>query len=63
MSEKAQLVVAGPVRNGDHFLYECSLCGQPFILPEDREPRDGAAELLAAFREHVREQHPEDVTG
>ncbi|MGO9272437.1 MAG: hypothetical protein ACLQOO_19775 [Terriglobia bacterium] len=63
MSEKAQLIVAGPVCYGDHFFYECSLCCQRFILPEDREPKDGAAELLAAFKEHVRDQHPEDLAG
>jgi len=63
MSEKPQLVVAGPVRNGEHFFYECSRCGQRFILPEDRDPKDGAAELLAAFKEHVGEEHSEEVIG
>jgi hypothetical protein len=62
MRENAKLVVTQPVRSGDPFLYECSLCRQRFILPEDRDPKDAAAELLAAFKEHVREQHPEDVT-
>jgi hypothetical protein len=68
MSEKPQLVVASPVRNGGQFFYECSLCRQQFILPEDREPKDGAAEVLAAFKEHAREEHAreqyaEEVTG
>ncbi len=62
MSEKPQLVVASPARDGVHFFYECSLCRQRFILPEDRDPKNGAAELLAAFKEHTREQHAEQVT-
>jgi hypothetical protein len=63
MSEKPHLVAVSPVRSSGHFFYQCSRCGQPFILPEDRNPKDGAAELLAAFREHVGEQHPEEVEG
>jgi len=59
MSEKAQLVVVSPASNGEHFFYECSLCQQRFILPEDRDPKDGATELLAAFKEHAGEEHPE----
>ena len=63
MSEKAQLIVVAPARKGAHFFYECSLCSQRFILPEDRDPKDAAAELVAAFKEHAREQHSENVTG
>lgn len=37
--------------------YCCSLCGQLFILPDDRSPKDAAAEVLAAFQEHVAEEH------
>ena len=63
MGEKPQLVVAGPVRSGQHFFYQCSFCHQRFILPEDREPKDAAAELLAAFKEHIVERHPEQGVG
>jgi hypothetical protein len=63
MSEKAKLIIVGPVHKGEQICYECSLCRQRFTLPEDRDAKTGAAELLAAFNEHVREQHPEDVTG
>jgi hypothetical protein len=45
----------------DPLAYRCSLCGQHFILPDDRSPRDAAAELLAAFQEHVREEHAEEA--
>ena len=44
---------------GEAFAYECSRCGQLFLLPEDRTPKEGAAELLAAFREHVSAEHRE----
>ena len=62
MSEKAILIVAEPVGSGIPFHYACSLCHQRFILPEDRDLKSAAAELLAAFKEHIREQHPADVT-
>jgi hypothetical protein len=62
MSEKAKLIIVGPVYKGEQFHYECSLCRQRFIFPEDRDSKTGAAELLAAFKEHLREQHPEDIT-
>jgi hypothetical protein len=62
MSEKAKLIISGPVRKDEQIYYECSLCHRLFILPEDRDPKSAAAELLAAFKEHRREQHPEDIT-
>ncbi len=62
MSEKAKLIIGGPVLKGEPFCYECSLCHQRFILPEDRDAKTGAAELLAAFKEHLREEHPEEIT-
>jgi len=43
--------------------YQCSLCGQIFLPPEDRTPKDAAAELLSAFRHHVEEVHAEDAKG
>ena len=42
---------------GEPLAYQCSRCGQTFLLPEDRAPKEGAEELLAAFREHVVEVH------
>ena len=55
--EKPQLVMTRG--EGEPMAYHCSLCGQLFLLPDDRSPRDAAAELLEAFREHVREEHAE----
>ena len=37
--------------------YRCSVCEQIFILPEDRNPKEAAIELLAAFQEHVVVEH------
>jgi len=60
MNEKPTLVMNAWLM-GEPVGYECSFCGQRFLLPEDRNPREGAAELYAAFHDHVREQHPEDA--
>jgi hypothetical protein len=38
---------------GEPMAYHCPLCGQLFLLPEDRDPEQAAAELLAAFHGHV----------
>ncbi len=38
---------------GEPMTYECSLCGQLFLVPDERSVEDAAAELLAAFEEHV----------
>ena len=43
--------------------YKCSLCGQMFLLPEDRSPKKAAAEVMDAFREHLREHPAEKVCG
>jgi hypothetical protein len=59
MSEKPRLVAAELVA-GQPILYRCSHCGRAFILPEDRTPKEAAKELLSAFADHVREEHPED---
>jgi hypothetical protein len=59
-NEKPHLVVTSRVE-GEPMSYECSRCGQIFLLPEDRSPRDAAAELLAAFRNHVGEEHAEQA--
>jgi hypothetical protein len=58
--EKPQLVMSS-WEKGAPLIYKCSLCGQGFLLPEDRSPKEGVAELWAAFNDHVREKHAEDV--
>ena len=54
-NDKPRLVMTGG--KDEPMTYRCSLCGQLFILPDDRSPKDAAAELLAAFRGHVAEEH------
>jgi len=44
---------------GEPMTYRCSQCEQMFLLPEDRGPKDAAAELWAAFQDHVAEVHAE----
>ena len=53
--EKPRLVMTGA--KGEPMAYECSLCGQLFLLPDDRSPKEAAAELMITFQEHVREEH------
>ncbi len=38
---------------GEPMTYQCSLCGHLFLVPDDRSVEDAAAELMAAFEEHV----------
>ena len=61
MKERAQLIVNVPVR-GEPMVYQCSLCGQVFPLSEERTPKQAMSEVRAAFQEHIRESHPEDIT-
>jgi hypothetical protein len=58
MTERPRIVLSQWTK-GDPINYKCSLCGRVFILPEDREPKEAMAEVLAAFNEHVYETHPE----
>ena len=58
LNEKPRLVVTNWVK-GEPMTYECSRCGQIFLPPEDRSPKNAAEELLAAFHEHVGEVHAE----
>lgn len=60
MSEKPHLTMS-PWIKGQPLLYRCSLCDQTFVFPEDRAYKEGAAELWAAFLDHVKERHPQDV--
>ena len=46
---------------GEPLTYECSQCGQPFLLSENRSPKEGVSELWAAFKEHAQGKHPEDA--
>lgn len=55
-SEQPRLVVTEWVK-GEPVAYKCSLCGQLFLLPDDRTPKEAAAELVAAFHEHLGEEH------
>jgi hypothetical protein len=59
-SEKPELEVAEWAK-GEPLAYKCSRCGQIFLLPDDRSPKDAAAELLAAFQDHVGEEHAEEA--
>jgi hypothetical protein len=47
-SEKPRLVVTEWVK-GEPIACKCSGCGQVFLLPDDRGPKEAATELLAAF--------------
>jgi hypothetical protein len=62
MKHKPQLVADASVR-GEAIVYRCSACAQILLLPKDRTPKDAAAELWAAFNEHVQEKHPEEAAG
>jgi hypothetical protein len=62
MDEKPRLVLTKYSKD-EPIAYTCSLCGQPFLFPEDRRPKEGTAELWAAFQEHVREEHPDEHHG
>ena len=53
---KATLIMSHYVK-GEPISYVCSLCGKQFLLPEDRSPKEGATELLAAFSDHVKKRH------
>jgi len=57
-NKKPQLVVTGWA---EPVTFQCSLCGQIFLPPEDRSPRDATVELLVAFQHHVGEVHAEQA--
>ena len=56
MNEKAHLVIKSQ-EGGEPIGYQCSLCDQMFILPEDRTPKEAVAELWDVFKKHVQEDH------
>ncbi len=57
LRKPVQLVFAGSV-SGDPVFYKCSPCDQLFMLPEDGSPKEALSELYAAFKGHVRQEHP-----
>lgn len=62
MKGKGQLII-NVSANRESMVYQCSLCGVGFELAEDRGAKEAMKELMAAFKDHMREQHPEDLTG
>jgi hypothetical protein len=56
--KKPHLIITGV--KGRPRSFRCSFCGQLFLLPDDRNPDEGTIELMAAFAEHVNEEHPEE---
>ena len=56
MNDRPRIVLT-PWIKGQPLSYKCSECSYNFIFPEDRTPREGMAEIWAAFNEHVREEH------
>ena len=62
MKEVARLIVRNWVK-GEPMAYQCSLCEQTFVLSEDGTAKESVTKLRSAFRNHVRECHPEDVAG
>jgi len=61
LKERAQLIVRVSVK-GELMLYQCSLCDQTFPLSADENAKESMAVLWAAFKDHVREYHPENAT-
>ena len=59
-NKKPHLVVTAWVA-GQPVTYKRSLCGRLFLLPDHRIPGDAAAELVAAFQEHVGEEHAQEA--
>lgn len=59
-NEKPRLVVTDWVK-GEPVAYRCSSCSQVFLLPDDRSAKEAAAELIAAFHEHVGEVHGDEA--
>ena len=56
MTEEPKLVLS-PWIKGEALGYMCSICGQVFLLPEDRTPKKAMEEVIDAFKEHIREGH------
>jgi len=61
MKEKAQLIVKAPVK-GMPFVYQCSLCDQLFPLAGDGPVKESMAKVWAAFKDHIRASHGDQIT-
>jgi N-acetyl-anhydromuramyl-L-alanine amidase AmpD len=59
VKEKGRLTIKVPA-NREAMMYQCSLCGHGFQLAEDRSARKAMTELIAAFKDHMRERHQEE---
>jgi uncharacterized OB-fold protein len=59
MPERPQLRMSRWTK-GKPMTCECSACGQTFLPPEDRSPKQAMQELLAAFEQHIREMHGDE---
>lgn len=57
----AQLIVSGSAK-GESMEYQCSLCGLIFRLADNRTAKESMAILWPAFKDQVRETHPEPAT-
>jgi hypothetical protein len=55
--DSARLVITRRA-SGELISYACSLCGKPFPLDEEGTPKKTMAELWAAFKAHVENDHP-----
>lgn len=62
MKHLARLIVRVWVK-GEPMVYQCSLCDQAFVFSEEGTAKESVADLWSAFRNHVREYHPEDLAG
>jgi hypothetical protein len=62
LNGKGQLIIRVPIKD-EPMVYQCSLCGHAFRLAEDRSAKELMKELVAAFKDHIRGRHPEDLTG
>jgi hypothetical protein len=56
MGQRPRLVLP-PVVEGEPYVYQCSQCGQRFLPPEDRSPKEGVLEMWVAFKQHVQAEH------
>jgi hypothetical protein len=56
MTERPKLVLS-PWIKGEPLSYRCSFCDQPFLLPEDRSPKEAMEEVWTAFEQHIRDEH------
>lgn len=59
MKEQAQLVIRLSAQH--EVVYQCSLCGHTFPLTGDEPPKESMTRLWAAFKEHVRTSHCDEV--